>query len=355
MTIVPNVRILAAMGRSFHGLVVAAAFAAGCAAAATPNELTQSTGGDADLAGGAVSYDFAGGVVVSNCMDGGTCSTGNPGDCSMGHAFCSGDVQSCVPDVTTQRCYDGPAGTLNKGVCKPGTQQCIGSLGSCDGEVKPTTENCFNDLDDDCDGVVNNGCPNTLTTGTPRALTAHGDTGSGSPFSIRCPAGSFVSKSVMYGDNSVGAITSLDIFCGTPTLVRGTTSYSVTVAVSGTAMSVGTDRGGPMTTFTCNAGFSPGWQTTGTAVNGSTGGIDGYGLNCANTTVALDAANKLSFMQVKAAAASSSGSNPDGYLTTTAFEDDCAAGEVLIGYDGKLGTWITYFQAICAPLQVVYK
>ena len=169
MTIVPNVRILAAMGRSFHGLVVAAALAAGCAAAATPESVTQSTG-DSDLGGG--SYDFAGGVVVSNCTDGGSCSTGSPGDCSMGHAVCSGNVQSCVPDVTTQRCYDGPAGTVNKGVCKAGTQTCIGSLGSCDGEVKPAAvENCFNDLDDDCDGVVNNGGPTTISTGTPHALT----------------------------------------------------------------------------------------------------------------------------------------------------------------------------------------
>ncbi|MCA1665485.1 MAG: hypothetical protein LC659_14670 [Myxococcales bacterium] len=341
------------MGRWCCGLVIAAAFAAGCAAAATPESMQQSTG-DSDLGGGA--YDFAGGIIVSNCMDGGSCATGSPGDCSMGHAVCSGDVQSCVPDVTTQRCYDGPAGTINKGVCKAGTQTCIGALGSCDGEVKPAAaENCFNDLDDDCDGTVNNGCPTALATGTPRALTAHGDTGTGTAFSLRCPAGSFVSKAVMFGDNSVAAVTSLDVYCGTPTLARGTSSYSVSVAVAATALSVGTDRGGPMTTFTCNGGFSPGWQTTGTAVNGANGGIDGYGLNCANTTVALDATNKLTFMQVKAAAGSSSGNNPDGYLATASFEDDCAAGEVLVGYDGKLGTWITYFQAICAPLQVVYK
>src|SRR5438270_10303552 len=133
MTTVPNVRILAAMGRWFRGLVIAAAFAAGCASAATPDELSQQTGGDADLAG----IDLAGGMVVDNCMPGNVCSTTHPGDCSMGHTFCSGNVQSCVPDSTTQRCYDGPANTMNKGVCKPGTQTCIGSLGSCDGEVKP--------------------------------------------------------------------------------------------------------------------------------------------------------------------------------------------------------------------------
>ena len=315
----------------------------------------QQSGGDADLAG----VDLAGGMVVDNCMPGNVCSTTNPGDCSMGHTFCSGNVQSCVPDVTTQRCYDGPAGTQNKGVCKPGTQTCIGAVGSCDGEVKPAVENCFNDLDDDCDGVVNNGCPSSLTTGTPRALTAIGDANSGSAFSLRCPAGHFVSKTQMWGDNNatVLAVTALDVYCATPTLVRGASSYTVTVAVSGTPLSTGTDRPAtPTTTFTCDAAsFSPGWQTPGTGANGAGGGIDGYGLYCGSTALSLDATNKLTFTMTKVAAATSSGNNPDGYRTATAFEYDCNQGEVLIGYDGKVGAYITYFQPICAPLQVVYN
>lgn len=340
------------MGRWRHGLVFAAAFVAGCASAATPDELQQQTGDNADLAG----VDLSGGMVVDHCTPGDTCDTMSPGDCAMGHVFCSGNVQSCVPDVTTQRCYDGPPSTMNKGVCKAGTQTCIGSVGSCDGQVMPAAvEDCFNDLDDDCDGTVNNGCPDHLTTGTARTLTPVGDANTGTAFSLRCPAGSFVSKTIIYGDNNVGALTSLDVYCGTPTLARGASSYSVTVAVSGTAMTTGTDRGGPMTTFTCSAGFSPGWMTPGTALNGANGGLDGLGLNCANTTVALDAADKLTFSMTKAAAASSTGNNPDGYLMTTAFEDDCNAGEVLVGYDGKLATWITYFVPVCAPLQVVYK
>ncbi|MCU1280097.1 MAG: hypothetical protein JWM53_3643, partial [bacterium] len=288
MTTVPNVRILVAMGRCVYGLIFSAAFAVGCAAAATPTDVSQNSTGDSpDLAGST-------GTIVTNCMDGGSCSTTNPGDCSMGHAVCSGDVQSCVPDVTTQRCYDGPPGTANKGACKAGTQTCIGSLGSCDGEVKPATvENCFNDLDDDCDGAINNGCPNTLTTGTPRLLTAIGDSGSGTAFSLRCPAGQFVSKTQMWGDNNAAvlAITALDVYCATPTLVRGASSYTVTVAVSGTPLSAGTDRPmTPTTTFTCDtASFSPGWQTPGTGANGSGGGIDGLGLYCGSTTLALDA------------------------------------------------------------------
>ena len=344
------------MGRWRHGLVFAAALVAGCASAAAPTELQQQTGNDVDLGG----VDLAGGVVVDHCTPGDTCDTMSPGDCAMGHVFCSGNVQSCVPDVTTQRCYDGPAATMNKGICKAGTQTCIGSVGSCDGQVMPAAvENCFNDLDDDCDGTVNNGCPDHLTTGTPRALTAIGDPNSGTAFSLRCPAGQFVSKTQMWGDNNAAvlAITALDVYCATPTLVRGTASYTVTVAVSGTPLSTGTDRpASPTTTFTCDAGsFSPGWQTPGTGANGSGGGIDGYGLYCGSTALALDAANKLTFTMTKVAAASSSNTNPDGYRNATPFEYDCNQGEVLIGYDGKVGAYITYFQPICAPLQVVYK
>src|SRR5690242_6470484 len=144
MTSVPNVSILPSMGRWSYGLLLAAAVVAGCASAAPPTSVEQQSNGDGqDMAGA----DLAGGVVVGMCVDGGSCSTNNPGDCSMGHAVCSGDVQSCVPDVTTQRCYDGPAGTIGKGICKAGTQTCIGALGSCDGQVTPAAvENCFNDL-----------------------------------------------------------------------------------------------------------------------------------------------------------------------------------------------------------------
>jgi hypothetical protein len=329
---------------------------AGCAAAATPEEVSAQTGSDSDMGGG---------PVIDNCTDGDSCDTGNPGDCSMGHAVCNGKSGkgTCVPDGTTQGCYDGPANTMGVGVCKAGIQTCVGALGSCDGQVKPAAqEDCFNDLDDDCDGVVNNGCPDHLTTGMPRPLTAVGNSGSGTAFSLRCPTGSFISKTQIWGDNgaSVLALTALDVYCATPTLVRGASSYSATVKVSTTALSAGTDRpSSPTTTFTCDAAsFSPGWLTPGTGANGAGGGIDGLGLSCASTSLALDATNKLSFNMTQVAATSSTGNNPDGYRNASPFdasEANCNQGEVLIGYDGKVASYITYFQAICAPLQVVYK
>jgi hypothetical protein len=56
-----------------------------------------------------------------------------------------------------------PCGT-DIGICKPGTQRCIGgSWGPCEGGVGPTREICYNDLDDNCDGLVDEDCTPDLT------------------------------------------------------------------------------------------------------------------------------------------------------------------------------------------------
>jgi hypothetical protein len=271
----------------------------------------------------------------------------------MGHAFCSGNVLSCVPDATTQRCYDGPPNTMNKGVCKPGMQTCIGALGSCDGQVTPAAvENCFNDLDDDCDGVVNNGCPDHVTTGTPRALTLRGNAAGGAAFSLRCPVGQFVAKSISYADDSDSALGGIDIYCATPTLVRGASAYSITETVSATALTahaanINTAESG---TFDCgSAGFVPAWYVDGTFDAQFTNAL---GSSCATTVLTLSATNQLSFTFTKQAG----GGNYYGFINIgSPFEDTCNNGEVLIGWDGRKGNGMDATQAVCAPLQVVYK
>jgi hypothetical protein len=74
---------------------------------------------------------------------------------------CNGQVNEggigcvCKPG-STQGCYDGPAGTLGKGICKGGTQTCNvwgTEWGQCLGEVLPQPESCVAPSDFNCDGV----------------------------------------------------------------------------------------------------------------------------------------------------------------------------------------------------------
>lgn len=85
------------------------------------------------------------------------------GDCYSEQEICDGwdnDCNEVIDDNIDVFCYTGSAETLNVGVCHEGQIACSqGLLGTdCIGEVTPIAENCDNLLDDDCDGIVNNGC-----------------------------------------------------------------------------------------------------------------------------------------------------------------------------------------------------
>lgn len=67
----------------------------------------------------------------------------------------------CTPR-STRSCYGGPSGTVNVGRCAAVTQTCL-SQGVwpdlCRGDVRPgDTEVCANNVDDDCDGMIDEGC-----------------------------------------------------------------------------------------------------------------------------------------------------------------------------------------------------
>jgi len=68
---------------------------------------------------------------------------------------------------TTQECFDGPPSQASLPNCHKGTQTCQGSAefpgwspctGSGCGEATPPSETCDNGVDDDCDGLVDEGC-----------------------------------------------------------------------------------------------------------------------------------------------------------------------------------------------------
>ncbi|MGV3622747.1 MAG: MopE-related protein [Archangium sp.] len=93
--------------------------------------------------------------------------------------ICDGKDNNC--DMTTDgvatACYSGPMSTAGKGICRNGTQQCQMGMGqgACAGEVLPVLladggvpqfnpdagindpEALCNNLDDDCDGIVDDG------------------------------------------------------------------------------------------------------------------------------------------------------------------------------------------------------
>jgi hypothetical protein len=320
-------------------------------------------GGVDDLAAGGVDAGDGGGGAGS-CVDGSQCMTSNPGDCAVGHVVCNHDVATCVPNVTAQPCYDGPTGTRDVGMCHAGMQTCIETLGPCSGEVKPAVQdNCFTGTDDNCNGTVGDGCPDHLATGTPRALGTDGNPAGGGPFSLRCPANSYVTKVVVYADttDATGWIGGLDIACATPTLVRGVSRYTVTpTPVTPTPdhwyakhvnLSANNTTVSPPLNFDCGtSSFSPGWWSVGTSVNAAAGGVESVGMQCATGTLTLSATNQLTLALLKQGTATHY-----GYTTGTSFDEDCAANEVLIGYDGRSGWYFDEIQPVCAPLQVVYK
>ena len=116
---------------------------------------------------------------------------------------CDGTVDegcSCTPR-TTRSCYTGPEGTDGVGVCRAGSQTCnlstdgtSSSWGTCAGVVLPGGELC-NGIDDDCDGVTDDGCacaPGTVRAcydGTPASTRGVGICRDGTQTCVSGPGG----------------------------------------------------------------------------------------------------------------------------------------------------------------------
>ena len=106
------------------------------------------------------------------CEDSGVCDPGaeESQGCGEGGSqsrVCGMDCQwedfsSCVQceDGETESCYSGPAMSAGVGACVEGTRSCSrGQWSSCQGDVRPNIENCFDGIDNDCDGLTDRSDP----------------------------------------------------------------------------------------------------------------------------------------------------------------------------------------------------
>ena len=100
-------------------------------------------------------------VAVSSLWDG--CAASQPSELDKELEAAKVDAAKrkaaeCYPG-TKEPCYAGPANTAGRGVCKEGERACSpeGFWLECKDEALPAAAELCNDVDDDCDGKVDNG------------------------------------------------------------------------------------------------------------------------------------------------------------------------------------------------------
>ena len=90
---------------------------------------------------------------------------------------CSPAGQPCQTG-DTRACYTGPYGTRDQGICSAGVERCVAGqwAGSCRLEVTPEpVDQCGDDLDNNCDGVVDDGCAPPVSPGEDQGQTTAPD------------------------------------------------------------------------------------------------------------------------------------------------------------------------------------
>lgn len=271
------------------------------------------------------------------------------------------DMTSPTPPDLLDPCAGagGACSTGQPGVCAAGTWTCTaGSLSCVRNQAPAARENCFNTLDDDCSGDIDNGCPIAVGVGTPAPLYWVGGSGGGSG-SVRCPAGQFAGAVRYFYDEYDLFMAGMGLFCTAPTLTKGASSYSVTtssilsvtpIVFAGSAWDYSDDSNN------CVAGGALGtvWRHALTGEDGALSSgyyVDGIETQCGAGSVSFNSTNNtLSFSFTP------TGSYTGwSYTNDAAWIDSCPTGSVLVGYDYRIGSWLDAIRPVCAPLTVTYK
>jgi hypothetical protein len=224
-------------------------------------------------------------------------------------------------------------------------------------------ENCFNDLDDDCNGKVNDTCPVGLVTGPRRALTTRGGSG-GMPSTIACPPDTYVVSISIWGASASGVIAGLGITCATPSLVHTPDRYAIVntpLSPAPFAKVMGTIQ--PTTYF----GTEP--QSNCTAGTSAATWVNSYSepkIGAPQMMVALNAQcglilldqignNRLDISTTAFGAADRFAVNYKSTPSALVGQDLCGPSGVLVGFDVRAGAALDSVTPLCAPLVPVYR
>jgi streptogramin lyase len=153
------------------------------------------------------------------CPSGPDCNDTDPA-IHTGCPQCAGDTPQpgcpCDPTQAAVSCFDGTPAQAATPPCQKGIRECdtaSGTWGPCGGQVAPAAESC-NSIDDDCDGVVDDGVLSACGDCTPGCDTT--STGDGTPFPL--PGDPLPPGTAVIGSDGVGLDPSGDIILDSTTI-----------------------------------------------------------------------------------------------------------------------------------------